>query len=145
MDSNKSTIGTERPTELPSKPKRNNTQDMPNNSAPTLQYLKRTKPGTESARKDANASNKETFTSREGTSSPQKPTTDAAKHGHQKNNSNGSNTSSMFVSVSISDRGNESDLEGITKPDQPSATERKNDMNGIGEGVSPRTPPRRRT
>lgn len=145
MDSDKSTIGTESPTELPCEPKRNNTQGMPNNTAPPFQNMKRTKPGTEVARKDANASNKQNITSDEGTSGPQKPTTDAAKQGHQKNNSNGSNTSSMFVSVSVSDRGNESDLEGIIKPDPTSATERKNDMNGIGEGVSPRTPPRRRT
>ena len=143
MDSNKSTIGTEKATEPPSEPKRDNTHDVPNNSAPTLQYLRRTKPGTESARKDANASNKETITSGEGTPSPQKSTTDAAKHGHQKNNSNGSNTSSMFVSAPVSDRGDESDLDRITKTPRPSATERKNDMNGIGEGVSPGTPRRR--
>ena len=145
MDSNKSTIGTERATKPPSEPKRDNTHDMPKNSAPTLQQLKRTKPGTEVARRDANTPNKETITSRESTPSPQKSTTHGPKHGHQKNNSDSSNTSSMFVSVPVSDRGDESDRDRIAQPHQPSATERKNDMNGIGEGVSPRTPPRRRT
>ena len=131
MDSNKSTTGTEKPADLPSEPKQDNNHDMLKKSAPGFQQMKRTKPGTESARKDVNASIQESTTSRETTPSPKKPNTNAGKPGHKKTDSNCSDAS-MKVSSSVSDRGDDSEHKSSPQPPESSATEKKNDINGIG-------------